>query len=75
MTATGYPQMAAFLAGEMRLEEAADGIRRATRRYARRQITWFRHQLPEHAVRMRIDDDRDAMVERLIERMTEEVRA
>ena len=27
-------------------------IRRSTRRYARRQLTWFRHQLPESAVRI-----------------------
>lgn len=75
MNATGYAEILAHLDGALSLEEAAERIRAATRRYARRQETWFRHQLPEHAVRMRIDDDRDAMVERLIERMTEEVRA
>ena len=50
MTATGYAEVAAHLGGEMSLEEAADGIRRATRRYARRQLTWLRHQLPADAV-------------------------
>ena len=29
-------------AGECSLEEAADNLRRATRRYAKRQLTWFR---------------------------------
>lgn len=75
MNATGYAETLAHLDGALTLDEAAERIRSATRRYARRQETWFRHQLPEHAVRLRIDDDRDAMVERLIERMTEEVRA
>ncbi|HUG40926.1 MAG TPA: tRNA (adenosine(37)-N6)-dimethylallyltransferase MiaA [Longimicrobiales bacterium] len=50
MSATGYPEVAAYLAGEVPLEAAVEGIRRATRRYARRQLTWFRHQLPRDAV-------------------------
>lgn len=50
MSATGYPEVAAHLAGEVPLEEAADRIRAATRRYARRQLTWLRHQLPPDAV-------------------------
>lgn len=49
MSATGYPEMAAFLRGDVDLEQAKDRIRAATRRYARRQLTWFRHQLPREA--------------------------
>jgi tRNA dimethylallyltransferase len=47
MSATGYGEVAAHLAGECPLEEALDATRRATRRYARRQLTWFRNQLPD----------------------------
>ncbi len=50
LSATGYPEAMAHLAGECTLEEAADRIRRATRAYARRQLTWFRNQLPPGAV-------------------------
>jgi tRNA dimethylallyltransferase len=50
MNATGYPEMAAFLHGETDLDEAKDRIRRSTRRYARRQLTWFRNQLPPGAI-------------------------
>jgi tRNA dimethylallyltransferase len=50
MSATGYPEMAAFLRGHMELEQAKARIRTATRRYARRQLTWFRHQLPTQAI-------------------------
>lgn len=50
MNATGYRELASVVRGELSLDEAADRIRQATRRYARRQITWFRHQLPEDAV-------------------------
>ncbi len=40
--AIGYRQLAGHLGGEMTLEEAAASIVQATRRYAKRQLTWFR---------------------------------
>ena len=47
MKAHGVPALMAHLRGEITLAEAA-GIGRAdTRHYAKRQFTWFRHQLPE----------------------------
>ena len=49
MNATGYSEMLPFLRNETSLAEAIDAIQRATRRYARRQLTWFRHQLPPGA--------------------------
>ncbi len=52
MTGTGYREISAFLRGETTLDGAMDEIRRQTRRYARRQVTWFRHQLPDSAVRI-----------------------
>jgi len=50
MTGTGYREAAAVLAGEMTVEEAVERVQRATRQYARRQLTWFRNQLPDDAV-------------------------
>ena len=38
----GYRELRAVLTGEMKLEEAKAAIQQATRRYAKRQITWFR---------------------------------
>ncbi len=38
----GYRQVCAHLAGEYSLEEAARLIKRDTRRYSKRQMTWFR---------------------------------
>lgn len=52
MSGTGYREVIAYLKGEISLEESARMIRSATRRYARRQTTWFRHQLPADAVRI-----------------------
>ena len=42
MQAIGYKQMCAHLAGELSLDEAAFEMKRETRRYAKRQVTWFR---------------------------------
>jgi len=45
MAAIGYKEMAAHLRGECSLEEAAAQIKAASRRYAKRQLTWFgRHR-------------------------------
>ncbi len=52
MTGHGYREIAAHVRGETSLEEAMEAIRSATRRYARRQRTWFRNQLPPAAVRI-----------------------
>lgn len=47
MKAHGVPALIRHLAGEIGLTEAADIGRADTRHYAKRQFTWFRHQLPE----------------------------
>jgi tRNA dimethylallyltransferase len=47
MKAHGVPPLIRHLKGEITLEEAAMIGRADTRHYAKRQFTWFRHQLPE----------------------------
>jgi tRNA dimethylallyltransferase len=47
MKAHGVPALIRHLKGEITLEEAAEIGRTHTRNYAKRQFTWFRHQLPE----------------------------
>ena len=39
--AIGYKELLGFIRGEMTLEEATDTLKTATRRYAKRQCTWF----------------------------------
>jgi len=41
MRSIGYKEVAAYLSGELSLEEAAQLMKRDTRRYAKRQLTWF----------------------------------
>lgn len=49
MKAHGVPVLIRHLKGEISREEAAEIGRADTRHYAKRQFTWFRHQLPEFA--------------------------
>ena len=48
LTGVGYAEALAHLEGELSLPEAVERTTARTRQYARRQRTWFRHQLPTH---------------------------
>lgn len=48
MQAIGYKELARHLAGEISLPEAVEQIKRGTRRYAKRQMTWFRREESVH---------------------------
>jgi tRNA dimethylallyltransferase len=50
MKAVGLPELRRHLRGEISLEEAVALATRATRRYAKRQMTWFRHQMTAELV-------------------------
>lgn len=45
MKALGVPELRALLQGAMTRDEAVAAAQQATRRYAKRQLTWFRHQI------------------------------
>ena len=42
--AIGYKEFFPYFAGEMPLNDCANRLKQATRNYAKRQLTWFRHQ-------------------------------
>ena len=48
MQAIGYKEFVAALDGQCTMEEAADEVRKASRRYAKRQLTWFRRNKNMH---------------------------
>ncbi|HAH11478.1 MAG TPA: tRNA (adenosine(37)-N6)-dimethylallyltransferase MiaA [Alphaproteobacteria bacterium] len=50
LRALGVPQLSAHLRGEMGLDEAVAAAKMQTRRYAKRQMTWFRHQMTDWTV-------------------------
>ena len=46
MKAIGVPEMMAAATGRLTIDEAIAAAVTATRRYAKRQETWFRNQMP-----------------------------
>ena len=54
MQAIGYKEFVAALHGESTLEEAAQQVKQSSRRYAKRQLTWFRRN-PENIWLIRED--------------------
>lgn len=51
-TATGYDTLRQVITGELGITEARERVIVATRQYAKRQRTWFRHQLPDGTPRL-----------------------
>lgn len=45
-TVIGYKELFKYFDGELSLDEALDLIKKSSRRYAKRQYTWFNHQVP-----------------------------
>lgn len=54
MQAIGYKELLPWLNGEKSLEEAAEDLKQSTRRYAKRQLSWFRRM--EKATFYYVDD-------------------
>ena len=57
--AIGYKEIKLYLDGECSLDEAVELLKLSTRRYAKRQLTWFRHN--KDARRLYIDREDGAM--------------
>lgn len=66
MSGTGYREVAAALQQGISVKGALEEMRRQTRRYARRQLTWFRNQLPEDTVRLDVTMGGEALVDRIV---------
>ena len=63
---SGYREVVDFLQGRCSLEETAEEIRRAHRRYARRQVTWCRHQLPGNIMVLNGDGTQEEVVDQIM---------
>lgn len=48
--AIGYKEIISYLEGRCTLDEAVEQIKLSTRRYAKRQLTWFRHEADRHVL-------------------------
>jgi len=69
LDAVGYREVVACLKGVMQLDELASRITISTRRYAKRQETWFRHQLRSSEVlNLDVTDGSRTNAERFLKR-------
>jgi tRNA dimethylallyltransferase len=59
--ACGYRAIREYVEGRLTLQAALTQVTISTRQYAKRQRTWFRHQLPNDRVTRLNPDDRDAV--------------
>jgi len=65
--AIGYKELYAYFAGAISLEEAIEQLKQNSRRYAKRQLTWFRNKLPVRWFDMtdseKFDETRDEILQ------------
>ena len=71
MQALGYRQVVEYLRGERSLAETIDLVKIRTRQFAKRQMTWFRRQLPLAWIKV---EPAEAAVD-IAERLTREMMA
>ena len=62
MQAIGYKEFIAALNGECSIAEAAAQVQQASRRYAKRQLTWFRRNSAIHWLRRAPGEGTDEIV-------------
>jgi len=67
--AIGFREIRGLISGEMSLPECTERIQRATRRYAKRQLTWFRREPSLEPVNLSLESDAEALLTRLTERI------
>ena len=66
MQGLGYKEIAGHLRGEYALDEAVRILKRDTRHFAKRQLTWFAHQADETARPVEADDDANQTADRIL---------
>lgn len=61
--AIGYKELKGYINGEIPLREAVENLKRSTRRYAKRQLTWFRRNEKVHWLYCDTFPDRAGIIE------------
>lgn len=70
MQGLGYKELFAFLENEITKEEAVDRIKRDTRHFAKRQITWFKREEQAEWIRKDMFDYKeDAILQHILKRL------
>ncbi|UCF19849.1 MAG: tRNA (adenosine(37)-N6)-dimethylallyltransferase MiaA [Gemmatimonadota bacterium] len=66
LKSVGYVELISHRRGERSLAEAVEAAKRGTRRFARRQVTWFRHQLPPGTLWLSAELPRRELVDEIV---------
>ena len=66
MKSLGYRQMAGYLEGECSFDEAVRRLKRDTRHFAKRQMTWFRKEPGLMWVEVQPDESVQSVSQRVI---------
>lgn len=69
----GYKEFYPYFAGEITLEEAVELVKRNSRRYAKRQLTWFRNKMEVQWFDLVQDPSQVHEIETMIEKWLKEV--
>ena len=64
MQAIGYKEFISAMNGTMTIEEAAEDLKQASRRYAKRQLTWFKRNKNIHWLTRRADTSPEEILEK-----------
>ena len=73
MQGLGYQELLAYLEGEYPLEEAVRLIKRDTRHFAKRQLTWFRRERDVRWLKLEdFDSDPDKVLKHILEEFRQE---
>lgn len=56
MTPIGYKELFAYFDGQIPLNDSIELIKKNSRRYAKRQYTWFNHQIPVNWFEVNLDN-------------------
>ena len=64
--AIGISEIKKHLAGEITIEQCIDSIRQASRRYAKRQLTWFKRESGFQKICLRQAEDTDSVIMRIL---------
>jgi tRNA dimethylallyltransferase len=65
MQAIGYRQVVQYLQGRLSLSAAIELVKARTRQFAKRQMTWFRHQLDVKWISLEPRDDAESLANRI----------
>lgn len=74
MQAIGYKEIVSALRGEMTMERAVELIKQGSRRYAKRQWTWFRHDKRTKWFDWTAYESEDALIDALLRQIRTDIK-